>query len=117
MRISEFLRHTVAEVEVTIPSNPNDEWFTLDLSRMSAEDPRIRWRESDIVIYLDEQTLAWIVDEGQKALDLHNHERDCHGCGKRVAEEEIVWALEDGTLSVDEGLPWCVKCVPNQPEG
>jgi hypothetical protein len=40
----------------------------------------------------------------------------CVGCGEWLDEEDIVWALEDGTLNTDTGRPWCVSCCPADPD-
>lgn len=36
----------------------------------------------------------------------------CIECGDWYDEEEIIWALADGTLSTDKGNPYCEVCVP-----
>lgn len=47
--------------------------------------------------------------------DTTPHHRACHGCAVPVHEEEINWARPDGSLSVDDGDPYCDACLP--PEG
>lgn len=39
----------------------------------------------------------------------------CIQCGKEVGEEEVIWARWDGTLSTDNGDPYCQSCLPEQP--
>lgn len=44
--------------------------------------------------------------------DTTPHHRACHGCAVPVHEEEINWARPDGSLSVDDGDPYCDACLP-----
>lgn len=52
---------------------------------------------------------------------MHDHDttpthRPCHGCGATLDENEITWARPDGSLSVDDGDPYCDNCLPEQQE-
>lgn len=49
------------------------------------------------------------------ALESKRHE-PCIVCRVSLPADEIVWANRDGTLSTDTGSPYCVSCLPNQPE-
>lgn len=49
--------------------------------------------------------------------DTYDHDttpthRPCHGCGATLDESEINWARPDGSLSVDDGDPYCDACLP-----
>lgn len=44
-------------------------------------------------------------------------QKQCTECEEWMADDEVVWATREGVLSTDVGLPWCVSCCPNQPEG
>ena len=34
------------------------------------------------------------------------------GCGKQIEQSEIIWATDDGKLTVEFGKPWCDACLP-----
>ena len=40
----------------------------------------------------------------------------CYICQADVQDDDIVWALTDGTLNTDIGYPYCVGCLPAQKE-
>lgn len=49
--------------------------------------------------------------------DYRGHmEYKCHKCGIQLHEDLILWARPDGTLSTDDGLPWCEGCAPSEPD-
>lgn len=37
---------------------------------------------------------------------------DCYGCGQEFSEDEVSWAMPDGTLTVMKGYPYCDGCLP-----
>ena len=41
---------------------------------------------------------------------------DCHDCGLEIDESDVLWATEDGKLSVEFGEPYCDECLP-EPQG
>jgi hypothetical protein len=49
------------------------------------------------------------------ALESKRHE-PCIVCGASLPADDIVWANKDGTLSTHTGSPYCVSCLPAQPE-
>ena len=38
---------------------------------------------------------------------------NCTACGTLLDEDDILWAAEDGTLTM-HGEPWCAGCAPEE---
>jgi hypothetical protein len=45
---------------------------------------------------------------------IYTEEWKCHECQTWIDQDEIVWAMENGTLSTDRGNPYCVECCPQE---
>jgi len=52
------------------------------------------------------------ITEGSDNPRIYHEEWKCAGCGVWEHVDEIVWAKDNGELTVTEGKPWCVGCVP-----
>jgi len=40
---------------------------------------------------------------------------DCYDCGLEIAEDDVLWATEDGVLTTN-GNPYCDACLPEGKE-
>ena len=45
---------------------------------------------------------------------IYRKEWKCSVCGLWTDHEEVVWSHMDGTLSTDDGQPYCVHCLPEE---
>ena len=36
-------------------------------------------------------------------------------CGDWVDDDDVIWAMPDGTLDTDKGEPFCDVCLPQDP--
>lgn len=40
----------------------------------------------------------------------------CIKCHKKIHEDDIIWALPSGELSTIRGKPYCMACLPEEPD-